>query len=112
DDDPFALLILLRIAHLKHADLPATLTFQQLIHLAVVTDKYNAVGTVKPFLDAHLAPYTDYSTFLLPGHEEWLFVAWTFGLNDHFTTLVKHLIRHCRTDEDNKLVNGEGDVLD
>jgi hypothetical protein len=80
DDDPNALLLLLRIAHLKFKDLPDTLSFQDLYKLAVVCDKYDAVGVVRPFWDKYGAPFL--SHIEERNYEEWLYIAWTFGIED------------------------------
>ena len=80
DDDPDALLLLLRIAHLKFKDLPDTLSFRALYKLAVVCDKYDAAGVFRPFWDFYVAPFL--SCIEEQGYEEWLYIAWTFGIED------------------------------
>ena len=44
EDDPDALLILLRIAHLRFSDLPDALVYQHLLQLAILCDKYGGNG--------------------------------------------------------------------
>ncbi len=89
DDDPDALLLLLRIAHLKFKDLPDTLSFRALYKLAVVCDKYDAVGAVRPFWDKFGGPFL--SHIKEQGYEEWLYIAWTFGIEDVCITVMKIL---------------------
>ena len=90
DDDPEALLLLLRIAHLKFKDLPNTISFRALYRLAVICDKYDAVGVVKPFWDRYGAPYLNHIEE--QGYEEWLYIAWTFGMEDVCMKVMNKLI--------------------
>ncbi|KAF2655964.1 hypothetical protein K491DRAFT_715811 [Lophiostoma macrostomum CBS 122681] len=55
DDDPEAMLIVLRIAHLAFHELPKKrgLSFESLVNLAIVCDKYDVVGIVRPFWDLY-----------------------------------------------------------
>jgi hypothetical protein len=55
DDDTDAMLTVLRIAHLNFSDVPqkSSMSFHQLVQLAVVCDKYDLVGIVRPFLELH-----------------------------------------------------------
>ena len=91
DDDPDSLLILLRIAHLQHRQVPKELTFDQIAKLAVICDKYETVTLVRPFLNPWVKPYE--GNYLGPGHEKWLFVAWVFGLKEDFIGIANHLTR-------------------
>jgi hypothetical protein len=95
DDDPDALLLLLQIAHLKFKDLPNTLSFQNLYQLAVVCDKYDAVGPIRPFWDKYGAPFL--SNIEEAGYEEWLFIAWTFGIEDVCIKVMNKLILETNT---------------
>ena len=55
EDDIEAMLIVLRIAHLRFQELPGKhgLSLQAMLNLAVVCDKYDLVKVVRPFLDLH-----------------------------------------------------------
>ena len=48
EDDPDALLCVLRIAHLQFRRLPKTLNYAQLLNLAIICDKYDTVAIVRP----------------------------------------------------------------
>ena len=48
DDDADALLLILQIAHLQFKKVPEFLEFEQLLHVAIVCDKYDTVGLVRP----------------------------------------------------------------
>jgi hypothetical protein len=95
DDDVDAMLIVLRIAHLQFKEIPAKngLSLEDLLQVAIVCDKYDTVGLVRPFLDLHcwtenIAPDIEARTNC---HPSWLFIAWTFGYDDSFNALAKHL---------------------
>lgn len=90
DDDPDALLLLLRIAHLRFKDLPERISFPDLYRLAVVCDKYDTVAIVRPFWDRYGAPFLDLVETV--GYEQWLFIAWTFGFEDVYRRLMKKLV--------------------
>jgi hypothetical protein len=92
DDDPEGLLFLLRIAHLKFKDLPKSLSFQDLYHVAILCDKYDAVHIAKPFWSQYSSPHLRLAKAV--GFEEWMFIAWTFGIEDIYSRTVKNLILH------------------
>jgi hypothetical protein len=104
DDDVDAMLIVLRIAHLRFRELPAKkpIKLEDLLQLAVVCDKYDAVQSVRPFLDLHhwthdLVPNVETQ---INCHPSWLFIAWTFGYKDTFASLAKHLVSTLALDSD------------
>lgn len=95
DDDVEAILLVLRIAHLRFQDLPkkGALALQSLLNLAVVCDKYDLVHLIRPFLDLNgwaLPWYPDLTASLR--HAELLFVAWTFGFNESFEALANDIV--------------------
>lgn len=96
EDDLDALLIVLRIAHLKFRQLPESVTFKGLVDLAVLCDKYDTVAVVRKWLPQRLAPW--HKHHLSPGFEEWLSVAWTFGDFATFPILTTSLVVSCDID--------------
>ena len=48
EDDAPSFHILLRIAHLQFAKLPESMTIDELYHLTVLCEKYDAVSTLRP----------------------------------------------------------------
>ena len=48
EDDPDALLCVLRIAHLQFRKVPETLDYAELLNLAIICDKYDTVAIVRP----------------------------------------------------------------
>lgn len=116
DDDPTALLIVLRIAHLRFKEVPDKVSFKELVSVAVICDKYDTVSVVRPFLPR----WTSSEMKISPGKEELIFIAWTFGYKDAFTSGVQELVRKVTIDDkgrcmfDGKAVNGclPPDIID
>jgi hypothetical protein len=108
--EPNALLIALRIAHLQFKDLPSSLDFQGLLDLAFICDVYDMVPIIRPFS-------TDWISALEPlaeqvGHEEWLSIAWTFGLREIFERTARMLVLCASTNAAGQCLNAENQVLD
>jgi hypothetical protein len=94
EDNVEAMLLVLRIAHLRFKELPAKngLSLQALLDLAIVCDRYDVVSIVRPVLELYdwTIPY-EFSVYLGRTNYEWLFVAWTFGYSDSFDSLARDL---------------------
>ena len=84
DDDPVALCILLKSLH-NHPSVPQSLTFKQLVKMAVVVDKYDCSHATRMYGDKWMKGWT--SKAERPGYEEWLFVAWVWGVDKIFGKL-------------------------
>lgn len=97
DDDPSALLLILQIAHLKFSAIPRSCTYDMLLKLAILSDKYDVAGLVRPYLEGWVDGVKD--TVNSPGHEGWLFISWTFGLVGTFTRVAKSLVVSMKRDE-------------
>lgn len=50
DDEPEALLIVLRIAHFKYNEVRRTLSLPDLVKVATICDKYDTVPVCRPFV--------------------------------------------------------------
>ena len=109
DDNPDTLLIVLRAAHLQHHKLPKKLTFGQIVKLAVVCDKYDTATVVRPFLNQWITPFQ--MNYLVPGYEQWLSIAWTFGYRDQFMNIAHHLTRTLNMDNEDRCLNVNGEIL-
>ena len=98
DDDPDALLLVLRIAHLQFRDITSEPTFDQFLNIALICDKYDIVPLVQPWLPnwiGWLKPMMHH-----PGYEEWLFIAWTFGEARDYEKLASLLVSQVITDKE------------
>ena len=94
DDNPDALLILLNAAHLRYAQVTATLEFQELYDVAVLCDKYDAAQLVQPWIK-HWARHITQTSLSEVGWdrvEKSLFIAWTFGDGESFGLLSRRII--------------------
>lgn len=100
EDDPEALRILLRIAHLKFRDIPSQLSYKTLLNIAILCDQYDCVDLVVSFLPQWLSNEEVESK--KPGQVNWLFIAWVFGRRKVFEELSKHLIRNLSIGEDDE----------
>ncbi|TVY48572.1 hypothetical protein LCER1_G008236 [Lachnellula cervina] len=94
DDDGEALLLLLRVAHFKFADIPSKLSFERLLNVAILCDEYDCVNLVRPWLSKWFAykDVTEDSVAPEEGHEDYLFIAWVFGRQEIFNKLAKKLL--------------------
>ncbi|PUU77485.1 hypothetical protein B9Z19DRAFT_1086206 [Tuber borchii] len=84
DDDPVALCILLKSLH-NHPSVPQSLTFKQLVKMAVVVDKYDCSHATRMYGERWMKAWI--SKAEIPGYEEWLFVAWVWGVEKIFGKL-------------------------
>ncbi|KAL7269957.1 hypothetical protein RUND412_007345 [Rhizina undulata] len=95
-DDGEALLILLRIAHLKFKEVPVTLSYNHLLNLAILVDRYDCIGIVRPWLATLLA--NEETDCKAPEHGGWLFIAWAFGRNEVFKDLALKMVKEIVVD--------------
>jgi hypothetical protein len=109
EDDPDALLILLRIAHLKFHEIPKSISFSWLTELAVLCDKYDCVGLAQPFIEKWVSPWT--LLCLEPGYEAWLFIAWSFGCEQIFNLLAASLVLSIELDSEGRILNSGNELL-
>ena len=61
EDDPDALLCVLRIAHLQFRKIPETLNYADLLNVAIICDKYDTVAIIRPVSSS----LTQYPVFAL-----------------------------------------------
>ena len=107
DDSAEALLILLRIAHCQFSKIPSRLELETILHMAVLCDKYDCAGLVKPWLDSWLV--NEWSQYDRPGNEQWLFIAWVFGKEQIFEASARKLQREMTVDDCGKALTSTGE---
>jgi hypothetical protein len=100
--DPSAMALILYIAHLNTRCLPQTLSLVQIIQLAKLAEQYDLNHVLIGYLDLWLTPHR--RRILERGYEQWLYVAWQFGLEGDYIRLANHLAIH-------SAVNREGELL-
>jgi hypothetical protein len=109
EDNLNALIILLWIAHLRFNKVPARLEFKELVAVAVLTDKYQATRMVSPWLSGWVENLRN--TVCKDGYEEWLWIAWEFGLADIFEDVADKLFWESRTNANGDCVTASGKIL-
>ena len=109
EDNGEALLLLLRIAHLQFNKVPSTLTFESILDVAILCDKYDCVGLVSPWLSSWLLKEETQS--MEQGHEEWLFIAWVFGKEKTFEKLATKLVKEVQFNDTGDCLTSTGEIL-
>lgn len=90
DTDPQALAVILYALHLQTDKVPRFVSFENLYKLAVTCDKYDCANAVSLWASIWTNGWEHYA--LLAGYEKFLFIAWTFKMEDVFAKLSKKLI--------------------
>lgn len=109
EDKGEALLMLLWIAHLQFSKVPILMSFRSIVALAVLCDKYDCAGLVKPWLPFWLM--NEPTQWKEPNHEEWLLIAWVFGKDETFTELAKKLVKEVKTNEEGDCLTPTGEIM-
>ncbi|PPJ59565.1 hypothetical protein CBER1_11690 [Cercospora berteroae] len=105
DDDAAALEILLNIAHLRFRQIPDKLEFQQLLALSILTDKYQATPLISPWMQQWASNL--HNLVQGPGHEEFSWIAWDFGMEEEFEQLSARITLNATIDHEGNCVVGE-----
>lgn len=100
EDDPQALAVVLNALHLQGSKVPISISFQNLVDLAIICDKYDCAPGVTLWADVWTEVWKKYA--LEPGFERWLFIAWTFGIDEIFMSLSRKLILDGEFDANNR----------
>lgn len=90
EDAPDAFLTIMRIAHLKIGDVQPLEDFSDFVNIAILCDKYDTSALVSPFLSIWILKFKE--KVGKQGYEEWLFIAWTFGMMATFETVSHQLV--------------------
>lgn len=109
DDDAEALLILFLAAHLRNDEVPESVSFDQLLNICVLCDKYDCVRLVRSWISkwaTEIKPVADD-----PEYEEWLLIAWTTGDVGSFERLARRIVRECVTNDLKQCLIGSGKIL-
>ncbi|EKD17459.1 uncharacterized protein L3040_005062 [Drepanopeziza brunnea f. sp. 'multigermtubi'] len=93
NDNGEALLILLRIAHLRFGAIKPTYEPPELFEIAILCEKYNCASLVKPWLGSWL-PLESWATIL--NDDRWLYIAWAFGREIMFRKVAKGIVTRMR----------------
>ena len=111
EDDPDALLILLDAAHLNFDHVPKAVNFDQLLHLAILCDKYDTFRLVGPWISEWIGGQELLRPVYNPGNEAWLFISWSFGREGIYNNLSKHLVSTLSIDDSGQCLSPAAKVL-
>ena len=104
NDDPDALLMLLRISHLQFSEVTLHVTYTLLVRLAVLCDKYKMAQLLFPWIKPWQADWKPYA--LKGGYENLFFVAWVFSDLETYTAIARNWVIKSTLDTDGNLVMG------
>ncbi|KAL1633724.1 hypothetical protein SLS58_010945 [Diplodia intermedia] len=93
EDNPQALALLLRIAHLRFDEVPRRLSLEELYNMVILTDKYLATRLVKPWAGLWIGHLKGSAKDCNRGW--WLWIAWEYGEEALFEELATALITEC-----------------
>jgi hypothetical protein len=99
--DPRAMALILYIAHFNTHWLPRELSLMEIIQLAKLADRYDLNHILVGYLGRWIAPHRH--RILERGYEQWLFVAWQFGLEDDYLRLANYMAVNCAVNEEGEL---------
>lgn len=105
DDDPDALLIILRIVHLRFSEVKRSFEHQsQLVNVAVVCDKYDLVAVCRPFVPGWVRKWlraqNPIPNLSAHGQIEMCLWTWVFGYEEEFCYLVNFICLTSSFDDD------------
>lgn len=109
DDDPTALLLLLRIAHLQFRHIPTILDYSTLLQVAILCDQYACTSLVYPWIESWLLEEEKESKE--EGKEGYLFIAWVFGRDHVFEALAKKLVLEIKTGQEGECLTKNGKAM-
>ena len=96
---PTALLLLVGVAHMQFNQIAASISYEDLLELAILCDKYYTVTLIKPWIDQ----WTDPFIALAPKSRY-------VGKPKNFWEVLQHLVANTTSDSNGSLVH-EGRVL-
>ena len=108
DDYPYALTAILLALHCRGEMVPVNPAFKDLVELAIVCDKYDCRGGLLPWVDIWTAAWKP--RLLESRYEEWLFIAWVFGIKEGFEELSRKLILESYIDPADGMLRSTGEM--
>lgn len=80
EDDPTTLSLVFKVLHHVNQDIPKTITYEEMISLDIVADKYELTQALMLWLDIWFKGFK-LKERLKPGFEDWILVCWVFKLD-------------------------------
>jgi hypothetical protein len=91
DDDPQALLLVLRIAHLRFHEIPQQISDEKFVEVATICDKYDTVAICRPFIRDWMEAWLKRDILREQKNVKFLWIAWVFGYEEQFIEIAKAL---------------------
>ncbi|KAF8243461.1 hypothetical protein K440DRAFT_664086 [Wilcoxina mikolae CBS 423.85] len=92
-----AMEIMLNAIHLQNDKVPTIISFNKLVQIAVICDKYDMSKAVHPQVSFWMQQNERLA--LLDNYEDWLFISWVFRRSKTFESLSRKMILHIRGDD-------------
>ena len=112
EDNVLSFFLILLASHLKFAELPKELDFEDLVNLCVFCDKYDCISVINPWLSGWMAPYMN--SVAQPGYEGWCTIAWVLGDEAVFKRALDSLMLSCtcQAEDSSQCMNANGDLIE
>lgn len=110
EDDGWALLIILRIVHLRFGKVPELVSSAHLLEIAKLSDQYQIFAVLKPWLRSWIED-AEAEGYEVLGKERWLFIFWAFGKEVQFKNLANELVFESRSNKKNEYLTSKGEAL-
>ena len=107
EDNAVALLLILQIAHLQFGKLSTQISSEKLLELAKLSDQYQCVGVLKPWIDSWIESAELQGPDWL-GKENWLFIYWVFGRDYEFAQYSYELVFEVELDKSGQYCTEQG----
>lgn len=91
DDNAEMLRVVFQVLHFRAKEVPARLTMQQMVELAIIADKYNLRDALTTWVEKWVTFFPQAEIVKL-GNEDWLLVSHVFGLGS-YSVLKRSLMR-------------------
>ncbi|KAF8247936.1 hypothetical protein K440DRAFT_661099 [Wilcoxina mikolae CBS 423.85] len=92
DDDPTTMGVVLRVLHVRNYLVPRKMVLQDMVHIAVICDKYGFHEGLQVMADIWLESLKLDTASIAASPEDWLLISWVFGPEDIFTQVSKSLV--------------------
>lgn len=112
EDDPNALLILLDAAHLNFDRIPSVVSFDLLLQVLILCDKYDVMRLLRPWIPGWIRASKKFTPVCSPGNQDWLFIAWSFGNETIYNDVSKYLVFSVSVDEEGRCLDPKAQVLE
>lgn len=101
--NPAVICAMLYAIHGRLGELPETVTYEFLHDLAELCHHYQCAEALAPWVEIWMKSPELEKLVLLPGYEEWLYIACIFGLQEAFGRVTQRLAKNVVRDDDGNI---------